>query len=57
MANRLKRERSVTLAHGNRNEEDSENGDDEVTITAEWERRKRPRVSAEDVEVIDLTED
>ena len=53
----MKRERSVTLAHGNRNEEDSENGDDEVTITAEWERRKRPRVSAEDVEVIDLTED
>lgn len=56
VANRLKRERSVTLAHGDRNEEDSHNGDDEVTITAEWDRRKRARASAADGEVIDLTE-
>ena len=52
----MKRERSVTLAHGDRNEEDSDNGDDEVTITAEWDRRKRARASAADGEVIDLTE-
>ena len=56
VANRLKRERSVTLAHGDHNEEDSDNGDDEVTITAEWDRRKRARASAADGEVIDLTE-
>ena len=56
VANRLKRERSVTLAHGNRNVEDSDNGDDEIVITAEWDRRKRARASAADGEVIDLTE-
>ena len=56
VANRLKRDRSVTLAHGDRNEEDSDTGDDEVTITAEWDRRKRARASAADGEVIDLTE-
>jgi hypothetical protein len=54
----LKRERSVTLGQENDNEENTEDGDDdEVTITAEWDRRKRARTSAEGAEVVDLTED
>lgn len=63
------RERSVTSGQDNGNDqnnsgENNNNGesnddgdDDEVTITAEWDRRKRARVSAEGAEVIDLTED
>lgn len=54
--NRLKRERSATLAEKNGNVENNE-GDDEVIITAESDRRKRTRTSAEGMEVIDLTED
>jgi hypothetical protein len=63
VVNRLKRERerdrSVTLAQGNGNEEDNTDGDDELTITAEWDRRKRvcARANAGGSEVIDLTED
>jgi hypothetical protein len=53
----LKRERSLTLAQGNGNEDDNNEGDDEVVITAESDRRKRARTSAEGAEVIDLTED
>jgi hypothetical protein len=52
----LKRERSATLAEKNGNVENNE-GDDEVIITAESDRRKRTRTSAEGMEVIDLTED
>jgi hypothetical protein len=52
-----KRERSETLAQENGNEENDNDGDDEVTITAEWDRRKRVRASAEGAEVVDLTED
>jgi hypothetical protein len=55
--NRLKRERSATLAEENGNEDDNDEGDDEVIITAESDRRKRTRTSAEGMEVIDLTED
>lgn len=51
------RERSITLGQENGNEENNDDGDDEVTITAAWDRRKRARVSAEGEEVIDLTED
>jgi hypothetical protein len=54
--NRLKRERSATLAEKNGNVENNE-GDEEVIITAESDRRKRTRTSAEGMEVIDLTED
>jgi hypothetical protein len=54
----LKRERSVTLGEENETEENTDDGDDdEVTITAEWDRRKRARTSAEGAEVVDLTED
>ena len=55
--NRLKRERSATLAEENGNEDDNGEGDDEVIITAESDRRKRTRTSAEGMEVFDLTED
>lgn len=58
---RSKRARSATLGQDNRkedinNEENNDDKDDEVTITAEWDRRKRARASAEGAEVIDLTE-
>jgi hypothetical protein len=53
-----KRERSVTSGQENGSEKDNnDRDDDEVTITAEWDRRKRAKASAEGAEVIDLTED
>jgi hypothetical protein len=50
---REKRARSVTLV----GDDDDYGGDGDVTITGVTDRHKRAKVSAESVEVLDLTED
>lgn len=45
------RQRSVTLGAG----EDDEEGN--VTVTGQWDRRKRARASADGEDVVDLTEE
>jgi hypothetical protein len=50
---REKRARSVTLV----GDDDDDGGDGDVTITGVTDRHKRAKVSAESVEVLDLTED